>query len=147
MNLFENIKIFIEIVDAGSFAQAAENLQIHRPAVTKALQQLEQESGVRLLQRTTRRLYLTPEGEEFYRRSKPLLSQADDLLESFAPDRPIRGQLRAGYADRLCPAAGDPASAGFLSGPSGRWRLSSAAPTYAGICCAMVWIACCGWGS
>ena len=88
------IKIFIEIVDAGSFAQAAENLQIHRPAVTKALQQLEQESGVRLLQRTTRRLYLTPEGEEFYRRSKPLLSQADDLLESFAPDRPIRGQLR-----------------------------------------------------
>ncbi|MBN0661003.1 LysR family transcriptional regulator, partial [Pseudomonas aeruginosa] len=94
MNLFENIKIFIEIVDAGSFAQAAENLQIHRPAVTKALQQLEQESGVRLLQRTTRRLYLTPEGEEFYRRSKPLLSQADDLLESFAPDRPIRGQLR-----------------------------------------------------
>ena len=42
MNLFENIKIFIEIVDAGSFAQAAENLQIHRPAVTKALQQLEQ---------------------------------------------------------------------------------------------------------
>ena len=94
MNLFENIKIFIEIVDAGSFAQAAENLQIHRPAVTKALQQLERESGVRLLQRTTRRLYLTPEGEEFYRRSKPLLSQADDLLESFAPDRPIRGQLR-----------------------------------------------------
>ncbi|WP_162551373.1 LysR family transcriptional regulator [Klebsiella pneumoniae] len=94
MNLFENIKIFIDIVDAGSFAQAAENLQIHRPAVTKALQQLEQESGVRLLQRTTRRLYLTPEGEEFYRRSKPLLSQADDLLESFAPDRPIRGQLR-----------------------------------------------------
>ncbi len=88
------LKIFIEIVDAGSFAQAAENLQIHRPAVTKALQQLEQESGVRLLQRTTRRLYLTPEGEEFYRRSKPLLSQADDLLESFAPDRPIRGQLR-----------------------------------------------------
>ncbi|VFS18230.1 Ben and cat operon transcriptional regulator [Serratia liquefaciens] len=70
------------------------NLQIHRPAVTKALQQLEQESGVRLLQRTTRRLYLTPEGEEFYRRSKPLLSQADELLESFAPDRPICGQLR-----------------------------------------------------
>lgn len=94
LNLFENIKIFIEIVDSGSFTQAAENLQIHRPAVTKALQQLEQQSGVRLLQRTTRRLYLTPEGEEFYRRSKPLLSQADDLLESFAPERPLNGQLR-----------------------------------------------------
>lgn len=94
MNLFENIKIFIEIVDSGSFTQAAENLQIHRPAVTKALQQLEQESGVRLLQRTTRRINLTSEGEEFYRRSKPLLAQADDLLESFSPNRPLHGQLR-----------------------------------------------------
>ncbi len=47
LNLFENIKIFIEIVDSGSFTQAAENLQIHRPAVTKALQQLEQQSGWR----------------------------------------------------------------------------------------------------
>lgn len=94
INLFDNIKIFIEIVDSGSFTQAAENLQIHRPAVTKALQQLEQHTGVRLLQRTTRRLYLTPEGEEFYRRSKPLLSQADDLLDSFAPNRPLHGQLR-----------------------------------------------------
>lgn len=94
INLFESIKIFIEIVESGSFVQAAENLQIHRPAVTKALQQLEQYSGVRLLQRTTRRLNLTPEGEEFYRRSKPLLVQADDLLESFAPDRPVHGQLR-----------------------------------------------------
>lgn len=94
INLFDNIKIFIEIVDSGSFTQAAENLQIHRPAVTKALQQLEQHTGVRLLQRTTRRLYLTPEGEEFYRRSKPLLSQADDLLDAFAPNRPLHGQLR-----------------------------------------------------
>lgn len=93
MNLFENIKIFIEIVDAGSFARAAENLQIHRPAVTKALQQLEQESGVRLLQRTTRRLYLTPEGKSFIVAANRC-SRADDLLESFAPDRPIRGQLR-----------------------------------------------------
>ncbi len=89
MNLFENIKIFIEIVDAGSFAQAAENLQIHRPAVTKALQQLEQESGVRLLQRTTRRLYLTPEGKSF------LSSQQTVAL----PGRRSAGVVRAGPAD------------------------------------------------
>lgn len=94
INLFESIKIFIEIVESGSLTQAAENLQIHRPAVTRALQQLEQHSGVRLMQRTTRRISLTPDGEEFYRRSKPLLAQADDLLESFAPDRPLCGQLR-----------------------------------------------------
>lgn len=94
LNLFESIKIFIEIIESGSFTRAAENLQIHRPAVTKALQQLERHCGVRLLQRTTRQIHLTPDGEAFYRRSKPLLAQADDLMESFAPQRPLRGQLR-----------------------------------------------------
>ena len=94
INLFESIRIFIEIVEAGSFTQAAENLQIHRPAVTKALQLLEQHCGTRLLQRTTRRINLTPDGEAFYRQSKPLLSQADALLESFSTDRVLHGQLR-----------------------------------------------------
>lgn len=93
-NLFDAMRIFIEIIESGSFSRAAENLRIHRPAVTKALQQLEQHCGVRLLQRTTRRLQLTPEGDAFYRKSKPLLAQADDLLESFSPGRPIHGQLR-----------------------------------------------------
>lgn len=94
INLFESIRIFIEIVESGSLTQAAENLRVHRPAVTKALQLLEQHSGTRLLQRTTRRISLTPDGEAFYRRSKPLLAQADELLESFGADRPIHGQLR-----------------------------------------------------
>lgn len=94
INLFESIRIFIEIVESGSLTQAAENLQVHRPAVTKALQLLEQHSGTRLLQRTTRRISLTPDGEAFYRRSKPLLAQADELLESFGTDRAIHGQLR-----------------------------------------------------
>ena len=94
LNLFESIRIFIEIVESGSFTQAAENLQVHRPAVTKALQLLEQHCGTRLLQRTTRRISLTPDGETFYHRSKPLLSQADELLESFGADRVLRGQLR-----------------------------------------------------
>lgn len=94
INLFESIRIFIEIVESGSLTQAAENLRIHRPAVTKALQMLEQHSGTRLLQRTTRRIDLTPDGETFYRRSKPLLAQADALLESFGSDAVLRGQLR-----------------------------------------------------
>lgn len=94
INLFESIRIFIEIVESGSFTQAAENLSIHRPAVTKALQLLERHSGTRLMQRTTRRINLTPDGEEFYRRSKPLLAQADELLESFSSDKVLHGQLR-----------------------------------------------------
>ena len=86
INLFESIRIFIEIVESGSLSRAAENLQIHRPAVTKALQLLEQHSGTRLLQRTTRRISLTPDGDAFYRRSKPLLAQADEFIMQF-PDQ------------------------------------------------------------
>lgn len=62
--------------------------------MTRLLQQLEQYTGTCLIQRTTRRFTLTPEGEMFYHRSKPLLAQADDLLDSFAPDRALSGQLR-----------------------------------------------------
>lgn len=113
--------------------------------MTKALQQLEQESGVRLLQRTTRRLYLTPEGEEFYRRSKPLLSQADDLLESFAPDRPIRGQLRVDMPIAFARLLVIPHLPDFYQAhPEVEIVLSSS--DVRRICCAMVWIACCGWG-
>lgn len=88
MNLFENIKIFIEIVDAGSFAQAAENLQIHRPAVTKALQQLEQESGVRLLQHH-------PASVSYAGGGRVLSSQQTVAL----PGRRSAGVVRAGPAD------------------------------------------------
>lgn len=94
INFFESIKIFIEIIESGSFTQAADNLQMHRPAVTKALQQLEMSCGVRLLQRTTRRINMTTDGEEFYHRCKPLLAQANSLLDSYAVDRPLCGQLR-----------------------------------------------------
>lgn len=93
-NLVESVRIFIEIVESGSFTQAAENLQIHRPAVTKAVQLLEQHSGTRLMQRTTRRINLTPEGEVFYRHSKPLLAQTDELLELFGTEQAVHGQLR-----------------------------------------------------
>lgn len=85
INLFESIRIFIEIVDSGSLTQAAENLQVHRPAVTKALQLLEQHSGTRLLQRTTRRISLTPDGEAFYRRSKPRWRRRTNYWSRLAP--------------------------------------------------------------
>lgn len=94
INVYELMRIFIEIVESGSFSQTSENLQIHRPAVTRAIKQLEQHTGVRLLHRTTRRITLTPEGEEFYRSSKPLLEQTDALLGSFVAGRSLCGQLR-----------------------------------------------------
>lgn len=86
--------IFIEVAEQGSFARAADSLHLHRPAVTKAIQQLEDELGAKLLHRTTRRISLTSEGELFLQRAKMLLHEVDDVLASFSPTRPPRGRLR-----------------------------------------------------
>ena len=113
MNLFENIKIFIEIVDAGSFAQAAENLQIHRPAVTKALQQLEQESGVRLLQRTTRHVRPTAEGSLYYQRCVAILAALEEANRSAGGS--IAGIIRVDVAGNLARTLLLPALPQFLA--------------------------------
>lgn len=93
INLIESVKIFIEIVESGSLARAAENLQLQRPAVTRGLQHLEQHCGVRLLQRTTRHISMTPEGEAFFHQGKILLGQVNDFLDTFAPSRALSGRL------------------------------------------------------
>ncbi|WP_420996193.1 LysR substrate-binding domain-containing protein [Cupriavidus sp. 30B13] len=94
MNMFEAMGIFVQVVDHGSFARAAQANQLHRPAVTKAIQQLEQELGVQLLRRTTRKLSMTEEGEEFYQRCTQLLGDFADALALFSPTHPPKGKLR-----------------------------------------------------
>ncbi|WP_240655984.1 LysR family transcriptional regulator [Paraburkholderia phosphatilytica] len=93
--MFLSMRIFVQIVELGSFTKAASALQLHRPVATKAVQHLEQTLGVRLLHRTTRRITLTAEGEEFYQRCAEILSQVSDTVGRFAQRsaRP-RGRLR-----------------------------------------------------
>jgi molybdenum-dependent DNA-binding transcriptional regulator ModE len=74
MDRLQTMQIYVNIVERGSFTQAAEALQLHRPAVTKAVQQLEAELGIRLLNRSTRRVSTTAEGEAFYQRCVQLLA-------------------------------------------------------------------------
>ncbi|ACB66017.1 transcriptional regulator, LysR family [Burkholderia ambifaria MC40-6] len=54
MDRLQTMQIYVQIVERGNFTRAADALQLHRPAVTKAVQQLEQELGIRLLNRSTR---------------------------------------------------------------------------------------------
>lgn len=93
-SMFEYMTIFIQVVEQGGFARAADVLHLHRPAVTKAIQQLEDELGAKLLNRTTRKVTLTDEGDAFYQRTKILLGDVDDIMASFSPTRPPRGKLR-----------------------------------------------------
>lgn len=93
-NMIEFMDVFVHVVELNSFTRAAEHLQIHRPAVSKAIRQLEHELGVKLLHRTTRKLNLTDEGKEFYLRSKRLLNDVSDLMASYSPTQHPRGRLR-----------------------------------------------------
>ncbi|CAB3794139.1 HTH-type transcriptional regulator DmlR [Paraburkholderia caffeinitolerans] len=102
MDRLQTMQIYVNIVERGSFTQAAEVLQLHRPAVTKAVQQLEQELGIRLLNRSTRRVSMTAEGEAFYQRCVQLLASVNDTFASFAQfseQRPQpKGRLRLNFA-------------------------------------------------
>lgn len=93
-NIIEYINIFIQVVDQGSFTKAADILQLHRPAVSKAIQQLEDDLGVKLLHRTTRKLSITAKGDEFYQRAKQVLAEVDGMMANFSLTLPPRGQLR-----------------------------------------------------
>ncbi|RQU68180.1 LysR family transcriptional regulator [Burkholderia cenocepacia] len=64
------VSVFVSVVDAGSFAAAADRLGVVRSVVSRRIATLEDRLGTRLLQRTTRRLSLTATGKRFYERVK-----------------------------------------------------------------------------
>ncbi|MGY2680744.1 LysR family transcriptional regulator, regulator for bpeEF and oprC [Pseudomonas tolaasii] len=113
MNMIEAMEIYVAVVEQGSYTRAAESLRLHRPALSKAIQNLEQELNVQLLHRTTRRIHVTPEGEEFYGRCKQLLADLTDTIAWFSPDRPPRGKLRVDVPVALAKALIIPSLPGF----------------------------------
>ncbi|WP_419761202.1 LysR family transcriptional regulator [Salmonella enterica] len=94
LNMLEAMNIYVNVVEQGSFIRAAEVLELHRPAVTRAVQNLEHDLGVKLLHRTTRQVSMTDEGEEFYQRCLLLLSELDDVRRLFSSTQPPKGRLR-----------------------------------------------------
>jgi TRAP-type mannitol/chloroaromatic compound transport system permease small subunit len=78
MDRFQEMKVFVAIVDCGSFVGAADMLGLSKAAVSRTLNELESRLGVRLLNRTTRRLSLTGEGATFHIRSKAVLADVDE---------------------------------------------------------------------
>ncbi|OAN11001.1 LysR family transcriptional regulator [Photobacterium jeanii] len=86
--------MFAQVVDCGSFTQAAEALDMTKSTVSRKVAELEKHLGVRLITRSTRQLTLTQEGENFYRSCSEMLeimSQAE--LEVSANQDLIRGRL------------------------------------------------------
>jgi DNA-binding transcriptional LysR family regulator len=78
MDRFQEMSIFRAVVDAGSFTQAAERLGLSKAAVSRSITQLESRLCIRLLNRTTRRLSVTEEGQTFHARCTSLLAELDE---------------------------------------------------------------------
>lgn len=78
MQDLNDVAVFVAVVDAQSFTQAAERLKLSRPVVSKYVSRLEESLGVQLLNRTTRRLSLTEAGRIFYEKSKAGIENIQD---------------------------------------------------------------------
>ena len=71
----EELAIFVAVVESGSFSRAAERLRQANSAISRAVKKLENKLGVNLLNRTTRQLSLTEEGERYFRRVQSILQE------------------------------------------------------------------------
>lgn len=81
------MRTFVEIVDQGSLTAAAGRLRVSLPVVVRTLAALEHRLGVRLLNRTTRRIHLTEVGAEFYQRCKRIAADVEEAEQAVSAQR------------------------------------------------------------
>lgn len=93
MDRIDAMRLFTRVVEQRSFTQAAQDLNLPRSTVTDAIKQLETRLQVRLLQRTTRHVSPTLDGEAYYQRCLTILADIEDAEMAFAGAKP-RGLLR-----------------------------------------------------
>lgn len=97
--------VFVRVVEAGSFSEAARLLSMTPSTVSKLVVRLEDRLGVRLVERSTRRLSLTREGTFFYERSQAVLAAIDETEEAIArggkqPDGVVRISASVSFGTR-----------------------------------------------
>ena len=96
------MRVFVRIAEAGTFFKAADSLNLPRSTVTKLVQELEGHLGVKLLQRTTRRVSVTPEGAAYHERATRLLAEVEDMDGLVAHQRAQpKGRLRVDIGSSL----------------------------------------------
>jgi DNA-binding transcriptional LysR family regulator len=101
MDQLRAIKVFVRVIDEGSFAGAARALDLAPAVVTRLVAELEDHLGTRLLNRTTRRLSLTEIGEAYLERARRIMADVEEAAALAASaTQEVRGLLRV-----LCPPA------------------------------------------
>src|SRR5213079_1386529 len=90
LNLVLAMQVFARVVEAGTFTRAADSLKMPKATVTKLVQGLENHLRVRLLNRTTRRVTVTPDGSAYYERAVRLLETSKTSSPAFRTRRRTR---------------------------------------------------------
>lgn len=90
----ETLRIFVKVADLGSFTAAGRRLGLSKTRVSVRVQELEAELGSRLIQRSTRSLRLTSDGEQLLVRARRLVAEAEELGAMFQAPSNLRGRVR-----------------------------------------------------
>ncbi len=95
MDKLQAMQVFVRVVETGGVTRAADSLGVPKATATTLIQRLEATLGVRLLNRTTRRVSVTPDGAAYYDRCLAILSLVRDTEESLGKQHATpRGRLR-----------------------------------------------------
>ena len=114
MDNLTGMRAFVRVVESGSFTRASELLKMPKSTLTKAIQTLEADLRIKLLNRTTRRVVVTPDGAAYYERLVRLLDEFDDLTGSVASAQASpSGRLRVEMGGTIAQHIVIPALPGF----------------------------------
>lgn len=94
------LRAFVAVKETGGFTRAAQRLHLTQSAVSHQIRRLEEQVGRPLLHRTTRRLTVTEDGEDFLRYAQQILDTLDEMIRRFQPS-PISGVVRFGAPDNF----------------------------------------------
>ncbi|QIW16513.1 LysR family transcriptional regulator [Pasteurellaceae bacterium RH1A] len=104
MDRIQALQIYARVVETGSFTQSADQLNLHVSAVSKAVKYLETQLGSRLLNRTTRKIALTAEGEVFYEKCQNLLAELEQTFNDLSGSAQLpQGKLRLDMPPAVMP--------------------------------------------
>ncbi len=108
------MQVFVRVVENGAFTRAAESMGIARATATAAVAELERKLNVRLLNRTTRRMSVTEEGQSYYASCVRLLGEVAEAEDALSGARQVpRGRLRVSVPNSFVDALFFPALARF----------------------------------
>ncbi|MBR8255009.1 MULTISPECIES: LysR family transcriptional regulator [Burkholderia] len=116
MDTLLSMRVFTRIVETGSFTRASDTTGLTTPRVSALLSTLEQHLGCRLLNRTTRRISLTEDGQAYYERCVGVLREIDDMEAAVSQARNVpRGRLKVNLPPAMAKQIMVPALPGFLA--------------------------------